>query len=902
MSDGGSVVKSRGWKSLRIRSMVTHKLKKGRRDGTPEKPNTSNVSQDDLPEEGPAAEKKHVIINDEILALRIKPEDLEKLHEPKPPEEPKKSPVVHPVVVRKLKPASEWDKPKPKVVLVAKPAPPDAPLKPIDLSAGASLRFDTDGNIIPHSILGSVEQFKKEASQRGELPYELAVAETDKTAGGGLTVKYEKQPVSKYPKFESVNESNALMNWEKRMMERRKQQDHLSKLLNKAPDQLVMNQADSYRKTQELRYIIDRTIPTIDYGKGYRVGSEFWNQQERIGDDLTGIHMAMSQTEKGYPPPIEHVGVPSIVQQEKGTDWEKPRTPFHKPWHKSPYLRQRQVQLEPIIKELDPHEPDILNLEIVGTNQPEAKSVMDHPYDTELNGFEQQKQDYLDREHQAMLEPVNTDAGQDSQPVFGPSLIFSGRAARWTGDSSTFLGQKGVEARVSFEAFAGDRATTFLEIVNDGTTCIYYDWKKIPKIDPFEKMAAKIQRFYFNTSNGVILPGDRMKFPFVFKSPNAGVFSEQWHFETKPVLCGGASLLVTLRGVALQKDKFKNQRTEIEKELAHKQAEQIVHGVLDGIIEGLRHPERPRSPVDAYITEEEIFARKNPRLYYSNEVVQNLKALYKELFKKEEAEEEKAELREEPEKEVEWNLSVQEVEDKIMLLDEDDERKQEKLLQLNSAIISLSYPPFTPKQLQMFNMGYQLMTELVDDIVGEAVLLRTTIGMPERESIEIPDEAISSATGRKTPQASDHRIASSNTTGGATIQGVSRSSTRSDMKSPGSRDGKKKMAKDAKTTDKKPAGKDVKGSAKPATKETPAKAGKTAAAKGSSKPGSDRPTSGQSGTQSQQSTGDPILEAKYKQKLYTQAFILVSDVIDNMSTVFDQIQQLEGGPKLPALI
>ena len=54
------------------------------------------------------------------------------------------------------------------------------------------------------------------------------MAETDKTAGGGLTVKYEKQPVSKYPKFESVNESNALMNWEKRMMERRKQQDHLS--------------------------------------------------------------------------------------------------------------------------------------------------------------------------------------------------------------------------------------------------------------------------------------------------------------------------------------------------------------------------------------------------------------------------------------------------------------------------------------------------------------------------------------------------------------------------------------------------------------------------------------------------------------------------------------------------
>ena len=41
-----------------------------------------------------------------------------------------------------------------------------------------------------------------------------------------------------------------------------------AELLNKPADQLVMNQADSYRQTQELRYIIDRTIPTMDYGKG----------------------------------------------------------------------------------------------------------------------------------------------------------------------------------------------------------------------------------------------------------------------------------------------------------------------------------------------------------------------------------------------------------------------------------------------------------------------------------------------------------------------------------------------------------------------------------------------------------------------------------------------------------
>ena len=30
---------------------------------------------------------------------------------------------------------------------------------------------------------------------------------------------------------------------------------------------------------------------------------------------------------------------------------------------------------------------------------------------------------------------------------------------------------------MTFEAFTGDRVTSFLELVNDGTTSIYYDWK-----------------------------------------------------------------------------------------------------------------------------------------------------------------------------------------------------------------------------------------------------------------------------------------------------------------------------------------------------------------------------------------------------------------------------------------
>ena len=62
------------------------------------------------------------------------------------------------------------------------------------------------------------------------------------------------------------------------------------------------------------------------------------------------------------------------------------------------------------------------------------------------------------------------------------------------------------------------------------------------------KLAGQTQRFYFDTKSGVILPGDTLNFPFIFKSPNAGIFTETWELMTKPILCGGAPISVTLRG------------------------------------------------------------------------------------------------------------------------------------------------------------------------------------------------------------------------------------------------------------------------------------------------------------------------------------------------------------------
>ncbi|ELU14603.1 hypothetical protein CAPTEDRAFT_226990 [Capitella teleta] len=898
--------KSKLWGKLKFKSAVVlpnNKLKKGKRDGTPEKPTTPTT---DTQEDGDQSSRRKVIINDEILGMQIKNEDFQKLREPRPPssEQTKKTPPHCTVNVRKLRPASEWDRPKPKIISVAKPAPADAPLEPMDYASAAGPRFDQNKRIVPHSILGNVEDFLKFAEENGDLPRELTTPlPEEEEQKGSLTLKYEKNSKKRapnFPKFESSNESNALKNWNVKMVERKKQQGYLSKLLNKAPDQLVMNQADCYRETQELRYLIERTIPTVDYGHGYRIGSEFWKQQEQLGDDLTGIQkmeaylksMTNTQTQKGYPAPIEHIGVPRVVLREKGTEWGRPKSGTHKPWHRSPYLRQRQQQLQPVMDELDSYKPNMMDLQIIGNNQKNRNDQQ--PEDDQ--GFAEMDTDE-NKENQQENDPLRAHPDVHPGPVFGPSLQFAGQPVRWTGDCFGFEGQVGVEARVTFEAYAGCRTLSTLEIANDGTTAIFFSWKSIPRTNPFDLLNANVQRFYFNTTNGVILPGDTVKIPFVFKSRNAGVFTEQWQLETRPVVCGGAMLIVTLRGVAVQQDKFHKQRTELEQYLATKQANQIVGSILSEVIEGIRSPERPSSPIDAYITEPEIFSRFNPELYYEYQTVQKLKELYRQLEeidiaaeaaaaaatveaaaavkaaeepKEEEGEEAEEVMAVEERRPDSWDLSVCSLKERIMGIRDDEEKQQEMLTQLNQFVLQLSFPALSPTQKLMYSTGYQLLSNCIDDFSQEALQLRSSLGMPERESDDLSEE----------PGAISARTQTAST------------STR-DSRKPAPKGGKgaDKKAKDAKPPPKAPS---------QAQAKEVAKTGKTAAPSGAKRPTTrekDRhtPASGQlSPASAPASTGDPITEAKYKEKLHTQAYVLLGELLEKMEGVFCEIRMQDG--------
>ena len=59
---------------------------------------------------------------------------------------------------------------------------------------------------------------------------------------------------------------------------------------------------------------------------------------------------------------------------------------------------------------------------------------------------------------------------------------------------------------------------------------------------------------------------------------------------------------MSLLGVAIEDDIYKDARQQIEQELAHREAVGAAARILDEILDGVRTPERARSPVDAYIT------------------------------------------------------------------------------------------------------------------------------------------------------------------------------------------------------------------------------------------------------------------------------------------------------------
>ncbi|KAH0629440.1 hypothetical protein JD844_011510 [Phrynosoma platyrhinos] len=606
---------------------------------------------------------------------------------------------------------------------------------------------------------------------------------------GKYRVKHEEE---KKTAHRPPSQHMALQNWNLNMALRRKQQKRLSEYLQKSESELVMNFSDNYRRIQEQRTLIDRSLPALYFGKGYS-GHEFWTEPVYMGDELTGLAVTLGQTERGFPEEVTHVGKPRSIWMEMGTRPPKYQT-FHRAWEESLFLKHRRNELKEILEKLDFYNPDLDGLEVVGRNRP-FTSV------SAKNFTLCEDKEFVDE--RKIPDPLEDYPDVFSEPILGPSLKFCGQPARWI-NTTTQKEEVGIAARVTFEILVGEKAESLLTVSNDGTAAIWYDWRRLPHPFTFqEKKRKKAQNFYFNTRSGVILPGETKRFSFIFKSMNAGIFSESWEFGTHPVLLGGAVLQVTLWGVALYEDISSGIREELEKELEAREAAVIVEENLKDLFDRIRTPERVRSPLDAYVTEEELFQRKNPELYYKHQVVRELHELWNKLMNppqvvevymyeghrksissdsppKSATESQKSpddtghrkstspvfskprrrsvveeeitrmtdsEVEEvkqvEPRNLVEWNLSVADFKQSVLTIPEEDEREA-ALAQINKAVLELCIAPLTTQTELLYHICFQLWCEVIDGLVTRSLMLRSLLGMPEKDTyVEIvPEEPV----------------------------------------------------------------------------------------------------------------------------------------------------------------
>ncbi|CAF0968273.1 unnamed protein product [Brachionus calyciflorus] len=677
------------------------------------------------------------IDGEDIQNLAIKDDDLQKLKKPK---SQTLDAIEKEILVKKVDKTAF-----PKIeVKVAKLAP-ERPIKPIDVSDNLGIRFDKYGNCVPYSILGNIEDYLQEAVSNGksiDLPYETLDSDKPKA---DLYLKETNSNVNSSKKFKpSLNGDsgeNALNNWQDKMDERKNTQNVISKKINRSIDGLVMNQSDKAQQYNEIKTLLDRTLPLVEHGKGYRLGSEFWNQPLRIGNDETGLFTTLKKSEQGILGPIELISKPLSTLKESDFCANQPPV-SHYPWHESKYLNQRLKKLEPLISELIPHRPQFSRLEIIGKNPlnpndeneevdlgPKNGSNSDYIIvdDTWIN------QNIINKENKENLNnPYFMSEEQDPEilavhpnvvqgPIFGPCIVFGGQTADWTGNDLENAGIVALESRLNFETKAGKRVLATFEIHNIGTTSIYYDWRKLQDPNPFQMTNSKVQRFYFDTRSNVILPGDVLKMHIVFKSNIGGIFTEKWEFVTHPRLLSAASLVLTLRGVAVQEDKFKKNRILLEKKLFLKEAEIIAQSIVDLILSGVRTPERCASPERAYMTEEDLFIEKNPQFFYDHETVNELKSLYLELFDESER---SAHINE-------WDLSVNNFKTMIMSMnDEDDSKKQDLLFKLNYLIEKISFRAYVPTNSTMYNACYNTLCSAIDEICTDLNKLKANLNLP----------------------------------------------------------------------------------------------------------------------------------------------------------------------------
>jgi len=658
-------------------------------------------------------DKNDILNDEEIQALSINVDELEKVRvfSCKNQNEMKRLEVNVRKIVKKKKENF-------KHVVIARKASDATKHKNLDYSGPAGPRYTDEGYIVGYSLLGSVEDFVEEALKNDQMDIQSpAVSCLTKPINEIQIDDLQTQIEDHKNHFSSkFDQKNALNNWQRHMKQRKDQQIRISNLLNKPIERLTMNGDQLWRSKLERRDLLNNFSRSPR--AGYQKGAEFWDLAESVGDIDFGLKTTKGKTQCGAPFVLEQIGKPRTIQIEtvtRGRDANEEQKFDRWKEENNKYFRKRLKSVQTGCRWL-PHLADLENLEII-CKKPEVKN------DENLKPADKMASVQYGPEPQPPTpNPVNH--------FDGPSIVFCGQPVRWTGPTVDYEIDEGNAVRVNFQSAIDACDVTALQIENNGSTLINFDWSRLPVSPSFDVIKLDtVQRFYFDTSHGSILPNDVAILPVTFKSPNVGIFYETWRFDTQPFLDSGRPLTLILRGVATDEDQREDLRRrcdEVEKMLDRKEAEEVAAKMISHLIGGIRTPERCLSPFEANVTEQQIFERSNPHLFYNYQVVNELKQMYEQLHSDRD-----------DEVRPEWNLSIKDLYDRVLQI-EDMDACETLLSGINDVIErGLTSPPDLPITEAKYNIAAATLREMLDEISGCSLRLKTSKKISSSESVQL---------------------------------------------------------------------------------------------------------------------------------------------------------------------
>ncbi|XP_037108176.1 MYCBP-associated protein [Syngnathus acus] len=461
----------------------------------------------------------------------------------------------------------------------------------LGMSSGSEgFQYDDSGMLLPHSILGTLDGFRKYLEMRGETELVRKIPISRRDPPSQVLRMHPPEGVQNQqdvPSGQRNIQANALQNWDEYIRQRKRQQNNLSGRLHRPVENLLMNRDYPFKELEQQRELLRRVLPLVQSGYGERVGSEFWSFPQRYGNELSGIRATLTQTERGIRKPVTIIGQPHSILQESGITCAELLYPASQIVDPNKDMHQRAFQ--EVLQGLELNKKDLSKLEVIGSSVPVVKDSHGVILEEEENDSEIKNEKIKSLEDQ-------------SDTIHIPAMTFAGRRANWTGNTSSLQGTVGISTTVVFEARVGERVPSQLEISNVGCTALLFSWQQLPLQQNFSNLQSHSSRphFYFNTSSGVIHPGETLQVEFIFKSSRPGILTEQWQLKTHPLLLQGASIQVTLKGVSILQDRTANQRQYIETKLEETARLELCRRIVYEVLRGIQTPERSTSPAEPY--------------------------------------------------------------------------------------------------------------------------------------------------------------------------------------------------------------------------------------------------------------------------------------------------------------